>query len=170
MFRKIFADDYTCPYCGLDVKFNTKNSRHSFCRNCYHEYRITKNSAGFTALYKTKNAESNRIFRINRNVYKDMIYTISDAEILKYNYLENKISFEDFFEQCYKKIFWETRNKIVWKAYQLEIPVADIISFFRANGSNLNNSVIQTIIENHGKTNKNKSDGGNIHRFSSEFE
>lgn len=170
MFRKIDANDFTCPYCKLDVKFNTKNRRHSFCRNCYHEYRIVKSKFGFITLYKTNQGETNRIFRINRNVYRDLIYTISDAEIMKYNFLENKISFEDFFEQSYKKIYWEVRNTIIWKAYQLEIPNTDIIAFFRANGSNLNLSTLLSIINNYDKSNKNKSDGDNIHRFSSELE
>lgn len=170
MNRIIEKDRFDCPYCQREVKIKIDGIRQKTCNHCFHELRITYTSKGYMTLQKTRQNASNRRFKIDRVMYKDVIYTITDAELLKYNFFTEKITFEDFFETCHKKEFSGIRDVIVYKSHILGIPNVDIMEFFRQNGAKLNSTTITYIIKNYNHETKYQRIRNNIQRFSSELE
>ena len=170
MNRIIEKDRFICPYCQREVKVKIDGIRQKTCNHCFHETRITITRKGFMTLQKTRQNCNNRKFKIDRTLYKDVIYTITDAELLKYNFFTEKITFEEFFESCHKKEFSGIRDVIVYKAYILGLPSVDIMEFFRQNGAKLNSTTITTIIKNYHYETKYQRIRNNLQRIPSQLE
>lgn len=164
MNRIINSDRFICPYCDRIVKVKLDGNRQVTCNNCFHETRLTKTAKGFLTLQKTRQNQNNRNFKIDRTIYSDVIYTITDAELLKHNFLTERITFEDFFEQCHKKEFLKIKSNIVFKSYVIGIPSTDIMKFFNDNGSKLSLNTINHIVTNYNYESKNQRIRNNLQR------
>lgn len=166
MSKNIDTNKFICCYCHKNVKTENLNSYQVTCNHCFHDLRIYESKNGFKVLQKTRQDKNNRNYKIDKALYKDIIYTITDAELLKFNFIENKLHFEDFFEVCHKKQFSVIRNTIIYKAYILGLPNVEILNFFKENGAKISVSIISYIIKTFNYETKNQRIRNNLQRIS----
>lgn len=170
MNRIVDKDIMDCPYCARELHFEDNGLKIRNCYHCFHDVTIATTRKGFKTLHKTGQSQNARNNKIDKVLYRDVIYTITDAELLKFNFMEEKISFEDFFEKSAHKEYIGLREIIVKKAYYIGITPTEIMNFFRANGSKLNLSSITNILRKNGNKIENERNGGYIQLFSSELD
>lgn len=164
--KDIYAE---CPYCFRETKVTHLDKKVNTCSNCFHFSGVFKTAKGKYVLHKKQNDYLSRAKRIDKTLYRDVIYTITDAEILKFNFLEEKVTFEDFFDNCNKSCYVPIRNTIIAKAHYLGISQSDIVEYFHENGAKLSISNISKIIKKYEDNTENEPTGSDIQLFSSEL-